>query len=191
LAELRALVDTRRKLVADRDANRLRRHGAHEAVMGTLQAIHVALDKAVGALDGRIRRLVRAHEDLRVRAARLREVDGVGPVTAVTLLARLPELGQLNRRQISGLVGLAPVARDSGTRMGKRYIQGGRADVRKVLYMATLVAVQRNPHIALVYQRLLRNGKPKKVALVACMRKLLIHLNSLMFQHYSPTEAAI
>ena len=104
----------------------------------------------------------------------------MGPVLATTLLADVPELGQLNRKEITTLVGVAPFNRDSGTLCGQRTIWGGRAPVRAVLYMAALVATRANPVIRVFYQRLLAAGKPKKVALTACMRKLLTILNAMM-----------
>ena len=117
-----------------------------------------------------------------------RRGPGVGPVLAVTLLAELPELGMLDRRQIAALVGVAPLNRDSGTMRGKRTTWGGRAPVRAVLYMATLVATQFNPVIPAFYQRLCAAGKAKKVALTACMHRLLTILNA-MLKHRSPWEA--
>jgi transposase len=109
-------------------------------------------------------------------------VPGVGPVLAATVLAELPELGPLGRQQIAALVGVAPLNRDSGARRGKRAVWGGRAAVRATLYMAALVATRHNPAIRAFYARLLAAGKPRKVALVACMRKLLTILNALLRQ---------
>ena len=110
----------------------------------------------------------------------LLSVPGVGPVTTLTLVADLPELGDLNRQKIAALVGLAPINKDSGPRQGKRRIFGGRASVRSVLYMAALSASKTNPVIRAFYERLLAKGKPKKVALTACMRKLLVMLNAMI-----------
>ena len=110
----------------------------------------------------------------------LRSVPGVGPQVSLTLLAYLPELGKLNRKQIAALVGVAPFSRDSGPHRGKRSVWGGRATVRSTLYMGALVASRRNPVLREFYQRLLEAGKPKKVALTACMRKLLTILNSMV-----------
>ena len=110
----------------------------------------------------------------------LRGVPGVGPVLCATLLAELPELGRLGRREIAKLVGVAPLNRDSGTLRGKRTVWGGRGQVRAVLYMAALVAVQHNPVLKAFYQRLLAKGKLPMVALTACMRKLLVILNTLV-----------
>jgi transposase len=118
--------------------------------------------------------LWREKEDL------LRSVKGIGPVSACTLLARLPELGKLNRKKISALVGVAPFNRDSGKYRGRRTIFGGRADVRAVLYMATLSAIRYNPAIKAFYERLVHAGKLRKVAITACMRKLLVILNAMV-----------
>ena len=110
----------------------------------------------------------------------LDSVKGVGPVTILTLTAALPELGRLGRRQIAKLVGVAPLADDSGPRKGKRRIWGGRSDVRAVVYMATMAAIKHNPVIKAFHSRLIAAGKPKKVAIVACMRKLLTILNAML-----------
>lgn len=110
----------------------------------------------------------------------LRSVPGVGQVLSFTLLSDLPELGRLSRREIAKLVGVAPISRDSGTLRGHRFVQGGRASVRAALYMGALVATRYNPVIRSFYQRLLETGKPKKLALVACMRKLLTILNTMV-----------
>ena len=110
----------------------------------------------------------------------LRSVPGVGPQLSLTLLAQLPELGTLDRKQIGALVGVAPFSRDSGPHRGRRTIWGGRAVVRTVLYMGALVATRCNPVLREFYQRLLAAGKPKKLALTACMRKLLTILNSMV-----------
>jgi transposase len=110
----------------------------------------------------------------------LRSASGVGPVASATLIAELPELGKLNRREIAALVGVAPMANDSGNSRGRRRVQGGRSEIRRVLYMATLTAARYNPAIKAFYQRLLGAGKLPKVALVACMRKLLTTLNAMV-----------
>jgi transposase len=110
----------------------------------------------------------------------LQSVPGVGPVTSATMLGMMPELGKLNRQEIAALVGVAPVNKDSGRKQGKRRIYGGRADVRSVLYMAALSAKKFNPVIKKFYERLIKQGKQKKVALTACMRKLLVILNAMM-----------
>jgi transposase len=121
-----------------------------------------------------------ADRSLADTAALLQSMPGVGPVLVATLLAELPELGTLDRRQIASLVGVAPVARDSGTRQGRRPIRGGRRQVRPPLYMAALVASRSNPTLRATYQRLLDHGKPPKLALVALMRKILTTLNAML-----------
>ena len=112
----------------------------------------------------------------------MQSAPGVGPVLATTLIAEVPELGRLNRQQLAARVGVAPLNCDSGILRGRRIIWGGRARVRAALWMGTLVAVQRNPVIRAYYERLLAAGKPKKVALTACMHKLLLILNALLRQ---------
>jgi transposase len=143
-----------------------------EAHLSYLQAHLTELDREIAAL-------VDAHPLYRGRAALLRSVPGIGAVTANTLVAELPELGHINRKQIAALVGVAPFNHDSGQHRGYRAIGAGRAPVRCALYMATLSALRWNPAIRASYQHFLRAGKLKKVALVACMRKLLLTLNAM------------
>jgi transposase len=138
------------------------------------------LDQELDALDRDLDARVQADPNWQGKDLVLRSVPGVGRVLATTLLADLPELGTLDRHQIASLVGVAPLNCDSGQRRGKRAIWGGRARVRAVLYMATLTATQRNPTIKTFYQRLCAAGKPKKVALTACMHKLLTILNAML-----------
>ena len=138
------------------------------------------LKKELLRLDAEIRQFLDAQEELKAQETLLRSVKGVGQVTAATLLADLPELGKLDRKQIAALVGVAPMNRDSGRRRGKRKTQGGRPDVRKVLYMAVLTGTRYNPALKANYERLLDRGKEKKVAITACMRKLLVILNAMM-----------
>jgi transposase len=138
------------------------------------------LQRQIARIEAEIRKLIRQSPLWQAKDQLLRSVPGVGEQTAACLLAHLPELGQLNRRQIAALVGLAPLNRDSGRFHGHRTIWGGRIKVRNVLYMATLTATRCNPVIHQFYQRLCEAGKPAKVALVACMRKLLILLNAIL-----------
>jgi len=138
------------------------------------------LERRVAAVDRDLDDTIQKSPVWRAKEDLLRTAPGVGPVVSRTLLADLPELGQLTRKQIAALVGVAPFARDSGTLRGKRVVWGGRAPVRAVLYMGALVAARRNPVIRAFYHRLVAAGKPKKVALVACMRKLLTILNAMM-----------
>ena len=147
---------------------------------------HIAwLEQELSDLDKGLRQTLRRSPVWREKDDLLRTVPGVGEQISLTLLANLPELGTLNRRQIAALVGVAPYNRDSGTLRGKRAVWGGRTRVRAVLYMGALVASRHNPAIRDFYQRLLAAGKPKKVALVASMRKLLVILNG-MLKHGSP-----
>jgi transposase len=146
---------------------------SHTAVLKFLQD---ELDR----LNKQIDQLLETNLLWKVKNDLLQSVKGIGPVTSRTLIAELPELGQLSRRQIASLAGLAPFNRDSGKRRGKRAIAGGRRGVRSTLYMAALSASQHNPVIRQYYQRLVQNGKCFKVALTACMRKLLTILNAML-----------
>jgi transposase len=146
------------------------------------------LDKRLAALDRELRDQVRASPLWRDKDDLLRSVPGVGPILSLTLLAEVPELGSLGHKQLAALLGVAPLNRDSGTRRGRRTTAGGRGAVRAALYMATLVAVRFNPPLRVRYQRLLQLGKPKKVALVACMHALLRTLNAIL-RHLRPWQS--
>jgi len=139
-----------------------------------------ALSDEEAALARRATELVQAHEDLRHRQEIIESMPGVGAVTAATLVAELPELGQEHRIKLAGLVGVAPLPDDSGQREGARHIRGGRAEVRKALWMPAMTAIRRNPVIKALYERLVRKGKPHKVALIACIRKMLTILNAML-----------
>jgi transposase len=145
-----------------------------------LQRHLAALDQQLEQLDAWLTELVRTESSLAQKVARLCLVVGVGRITAVALLATLPELGTLNRRQAAALVGVAPFNRDSGPRRGHRLIAGGRAAARRALYMAALVAAFHNRRFKPFYHRLVAEGKARKVALVAVMRKLIILLNHIL-----------
>nr|PZN81996.1 MAG: IS110 family transposase [Acidobacteriota bacterium] len=147
------------------------------------------LERRLQDVDDELDRTIQASPIWRVKEDLLRSVPGIGPTTARTLLAELPELGRLNRRAIAALVGLAPFNCDSGQRRGQRHIWGGRATVRASLYMAALVACRHNPPLAAFYQRLRARGKRPKVALVAVMRKLLTLLNAIV-KHRTPWQPA-
>lgn len=154
-------------------------------------AAHITwLEQELAALDGELAEAIAADPSWRERDALLHSVSGVGPVLATTLLAELPELGQLTRHQVAALAGVAPLNRDSGTLRGRRVVWGGRARVRGALYMAALVATRHNPAIATFYARLCAAGKAKKFALVACMRKLLTILNALL-HHRTPWNPSV
>ena len=177
---LAALVTRRRQLVEMLVAEDNRRRSAPVAIRADIQAHLVWLRKRLKDLDQELGQVLRSTPLWREREDVLRSVPGIGPTVTATLLAELPELGTLGRKQIAALVGVAPLNRDSGTLRGKRSVWGGRATVRAALYMATLVATRHNPVIRALYARLLAAGKLKKVALTACMRKLLTLLNALV-----------
>jgi transposase len=141
------------------------------------------LEKRLADVDGDLQDAIAASPLYQAKSDLLRSVPGVGPVTALTLLAALPELGHLSRHQIAALVGVAPMNRDSSTLRGKRMVWGGRAPVRAVLYMAALVGLKHNPVLRGFYDRLRGAGKPFKVAATACMRKLLTILNAMLHQN--------
>lgn len=181
--ELEAVLSRRRQLLEMLQAERNRLGQVFTTGHSVRRSLtrHIAyLEKQVRETDTELGELIRTSPVWREREDLLRSVPGVGRVVATTLLAELPELGRLTRKEIAKLVGLAPLARDSGKQRGKRFIRGGRAQVRAVLYMGALVATRRNAVIGRFYTRLLAAGKPKKLALTACMRKLLTILNSMV-----------
>lgn len=149
---------------------------------------HIAwLEGELKALDEEIEQFIKGSPLWKEKEELLQSVPGVGPVTSATLLAQLPELGDLSGKKIAALVGVAPLNKDSGKKRGKRRVFGGRASVRRTLYMATLSATKFNPVIRAFYQKLLARGKEQKVALTACMRKLLIILNAIL-RHRKPWQ---
>lgn len=178
--ELRALLARRRQLIAMRTAEQNRLENASPRLRADIVA-HIAwLDQHVATLDDDLDTTLRASPVWRERETLYRSVPGIGPVCARTLVLDLPELGTLTRQRIAALVGVAPFNRDSGTLRGTRTTWGGRAHVRATLYMSALVAVRYNPVLKAFYQRLCTAGKAKKVALTACMRKLLTILNAMV-----------
>jgi transposase len=177
---LAAILTRRRQLVEMLTAEKNRLASACKPVRKSLRA-HIAwLERELRHTDSDLTRAIRESPVWREKEELLQSTPGVGPVVTTTLLANLPELGTLTAKQIAALVGVAPFNRDSGTWRGKRTVWGGRAPVRAALYMGTLVATRFNPVIHAFYQRLCAAGKAKKVALTACMRKLLIILNAML-----------
>jgi transposase len=186
--ELRALLGRRQQLVGMRTSEQNRLAGTSGRLQTDIEA-HIAwLNERLATLDNDIETLLRASPLWRENDDLLQSAPGIGPVCARTLVLELPELGTLNRQQIAALVGVAPLNCDSGTLRGRRTIWGGRAHVRTVLYMGTLVATRYNPRIKAFYERLLAAGKVKKVALTACMHKFLTILNA-MLKHRTPWQA--
>ncbi|KVV62023.1 transposase [Burkholderia cepacia] len=181
--DLAALVTRRRQLVAMRLSERQRLRLARPVTRPSIQALLEAIACQLNDVDAKMLSHVEQHRA--VMSKLLQDVAGVGRVAATTLIAELPELGHLNRRQIYALVGVAPYAKDSGSIRGRRRIAGGRFEVRRALYMATLTATRCNPTVGAFYERLVAAGKLKKVALIACMRKLITHLNAIVRNHLS------
>jgi transposase len=173
-------VTRRRQLVLMITAERNRLQTASSEMRESIARHLDWLQEEINALEEQINQAIAANSEWAETAKRLQSVPGVGTITASTLVADLPELGQLNRQKIAALVGVAPFNNDSGKRRGKRRIFGGRTSVRAVLYMAALSATKHNPVIKAFYERLLEKGKVKKVAITACMRKLLVILNSMV-----------
>ena len=177
--DLQLLSRRRRQLVADRAAEQQRRRHDRAHLDLGFDPLAAALTAALAQVDRQLAALVQAEPARRARAAWLQSIPGIGPVTAAVLLAEVPELGTCSRQQVAALVGVAPFNRDSGAWRGRRSCWGGRAQVRAALYMAALTATRVNPTLRACYQRLIATGKPPKVALVACMRKLLVLCNAL------------
>lgn len=187
--QLAALVERRRQLLGMLTAERNRHHQAPPTLRPHIAAHLAWLEQALGELEREVDRLLQASPLWRARDQLLQSVPGVGPATAHVVLAHLPELGHLSTKRLAALVGLAPFPRESGAWRGSRAIWGGRARVRAALYMAALVGSRHNPVLRAFYQRLTAAGKPPKVALVACMHKLLAILNALV-RHATPWRCA-
>ena len=175
---LAALVTRRRQLLAmlgsERQRLQITNRKLHPSIEAIITVIKAQLDDLETQMVGHVREHFGELDGL------LQSTNGIGPVASATLIAQLPELGRLNRREIAALVGVAPMSNDSGNRKGRRRVQGGRFEIRRVLYMATLTAARYNPVIRAFYERLKAAGKLPKVALVACIRKLLTMLNAMV-----------
>lgn len=189
--ELSALVKRRQQLLEMLTAERNRLHTAPRPLHKQLKEHIQWLKQQLKSNDHERDRLIKHSPLWQAKADLLRSAPGIGPIASSSLIADLPELGTLNRREIAALVGLAPFNRDSGTLRGRRAIWGGRAGVRSTLFMATLSATRFNPVIKAFYQKLIHAGKPHKVAMTACMRKLLVILNTMVknqtpWQHAAP-----
>jgi transposase len=181
--ELKDILTRRSQLNEMITAEKNRLYRARRPVSNHIKA-HIAwLEQELGEMDSKLRRFIQESPIWREKDNLLQSVPGVGPILSSTLLAELPELGILNRKQIAALVGVAPLNHDSGKFRGKRTVWGGRAKVRAVLYMATLVATRRNAVIQCFYERLIAAGTAKKAAITACMRKLLTIMNAMVKHH--------
>ena len=191
LEEINALVKYRRKLNDESHRERmLLEQLLPSSVKKMITKRRKALAKNIAEVTAMMTKLKDQSPSLNNAVALLTRTKGVGENTALSLLVAMPELGKLTHKQAASLAGLAPFNRDSGTMRGKRQIYGGRSEIRKALYMAALVATRFNPILKGFYENLLAKGKPKKVALIAVMRKLLSHLNALMKRHLQQTEAS-
>ena len=185
-SELKQLVERRRQLVELRTAESNRQQQVNsKKTLASIAAVLKLLEKQIAGIEKQIAELIRQHDDWQQRSALIQTHPGLAQVGASTLIADLPELGQLNRQRITALAGLACYNHDSGKLLGKRSIWGGRGDVRRTLYMASLSAIRYSPAIKAFYKRLVKGSadtpaKPKQVALVACMRKILITLNEMV-----------
>ena len=179
-AYLSACVERRQQLVVMVTTEKNRLSTCPERMRTDIEEHIASMEARIRALEEEMHLLIQQDDERRVRAAQIDSMPGVGPVTATTIVADLPELGKLTRQEIAALVGVAPFNKDSGKKRGKRKTKGGRASLRRVLYMAALSASKCNPVIRAFYQNLINRGKEKKVALVACMRKMISILNAMV-----------
>jgi transposase len=189
---IKALVARRNQLVEMKVAESNRReHISDSAIARSITAVIKTLAQEITRVERKLRDQITRTPKLKQKADQLTSVPGIGETTALMLIAEMPELGSLNRRQIAALIGVAPINRDSGTFRGKRMTGGGRRDVRTRLFLPTIVATRYNPVIRQFYQRLLASGKTKMTALVACMRKLITMLNAMLAknQNWEPKHA--
>lgn len=186
---IKALVARRKQLVQMRTAEKNRQeHGSNTVIADSITSMIAAIEQQIQQVERQLRDQITRTPELKQKADQLISVPGIADTTATMLIAEVPELGQLNRRQIAALIGVAPINRDSGTFRGKRMTGAGRGNVRAKLYMPTLVAVRYNPVIREFYQRLINAGKSKMTAIVAAMRKLLTILNVMIAknQYWNP-----
>lgn len=181
--QLSDLISRRRQLVEMQTAEKNRRERARGKALANIEAHLEYLDNCLEKLNQEIEELTQANQQWLEKINLLKTVPGIGQVISTTLVSDLPELGQLTAKQISRLVGVAPINHDSGQHKGKRIISGGRAHVRAILYMGAVVAMRHNPVIKAFYERLVGRGKSKKLALTACVRKILVILNAMVRQN--------
>jgi transposase len=179
--KIKTLVRRRRQLMVmtQAEANHTE-HVTDKAILNSIRRVRKTIEKELTWVDRQLEQVIQSSPIWQSKAELLSSMPGISDTTAAALLANLPELGTLNRREVAALVGVAPINRDSGTLRGKRMTGGGRACVRRALFMPTLVAIRHNPRIRKHYANLLANGKAKMTAVIACMRKLLITLNAML-----------
>ena len=178
--KLKQWIIRRNQLVDMRVEEKNRMRLVEDDIKESIQTHVESLEKEIEAIKEKLEKLIKADERLAGQKRTMKLMKGIGDISSISLLALLPEMGYLNRKQITALAGLAPYDKDSGTREGKRHIWGGRFYARKALYMPALVAIRHNENMRVFYQRLRDNGKEKKVALVAVMRKMLVQLNAMV-----------
>ena len=196
---LSAIVGRRRQLGDMHKAEKNRLRTAYSEMKSSIQTVIECLEAEMDRMDNEIRKFMKEHADFQEQEKLLRSAKSIGPVTAATLLADLPELGKLDRKQIAALVGVAPMNHDSGKKRGypaenvrdRRKTKGGRPEVRSVLYMSALSGIRYNPVIKAQYEQLLKRGKEKKVAITACMRKILTILNAMIRDQQPFREVAM
>lgn len=185
LEQIRALTDRRQQVVSDRVQEQNRREACRNPIVCKLIDQSIAhLKEQEKQLNKAIKEFIKQDEELAEQDARIQTVGGIGPLTSAAFLAHVPELGSLNRQQIAKLIGLAPMDNSSGQYDGMRRTRGGRTRMRSTLYLATWSAIQYNPIIKEIYKRLIKKGKAKNVAIIACARKILVRVNSLMKEYY-------
>jgi transposase len=179
--QMKSLVRRRKQLLRTRGVEKCRlKQTGDKYARRSLTTIIKCLDKEIERIEGGIKQIILVEPEYKRKDCILQSAPGIGPVTSSVLLSSLPELGQLNRRQIASLIGVAPINRDSGARKNKRPTRAGRKDVRCALYMPMLTIIQHNPKLRTMYQRLVQAGKKRIVALTACMRKLITILNTML-----------
>ncbi len=174
------LVARRNQLLTMQTMERNRLQILPKNISSTITPILTALKNQIEKVEAKIAKLIDSCPEYQAKNAILQSMPGVGKVLAASLISNVPELGFISNKQASSLIGVAPITRESGRFKGKRMIQGGRAQVRTVMYMAMMSTIQCNPVFKAIYERLLAAGKPKKVAIVACMRKMVVILNSML-----------
>ena len=180
LQRMSDLVARRRQLMAMQTMEKNHMKSMPKHLASSIKPILTALKNQLNKVDAKIAKLIESSDDYQAKSDIIQSMPGVGKVVAYNLLSNMPELGHITNKQAAALVGVAPINRESGSYYGKRHIQGGRYQIRTVMYMAMMSAIQCNPIFKSTYEKLLAKGKPKKVALVACVRKMIVILNSMV-----------